>query len=142
MKTVIPCRITYSKEDAVWYAEIPDLYEGVATYGKTLEEAKAMASEAVSGLLESYIDAGKEIEIPDMTNDPDIYPIEPAPGVAFALWLRNKRKKSGMTLSDVAEKLGVKYQVYQKLENPGLSNPTHKTIRKLEKVFNETILEF
>lgn len=77
-----------------------------------------------------------------MTKTKDIYPIEPAPGTAFALWLRNTRKKSGLTLSDVAEKLGVKYQVYQKLENPGLSNPTLKTLRKLEKVFNETILEF
>lgn len=142
MRTVIPCRITYSKEDAVWYVEFPDLYEGIATYGETLEEAKNRASDAVSGLLEAYLDAGEEVEIPAITDDPDMYPIEPASGVAFALWLRNKRKKSGMTLSDVAEKLGVKYQVYQKLENPERSNPTLKTIRKLEKVFNETILEF
>ncbi|MFZ2781355.1 MAG: helix-turn-helix transcriptional regulator [Rectinemataceae bacterium] len=45
------------------------------------------------------------------------------------------RKASGMTLTDVAEKLGVKYQVYQKLEDPAKTNPTLKTLAKIEKVF-------
>ncbi len=40
-----------------------------------------------------------------------------------------------MTLTDVADKLGVKYQVYQKLENPETANPTLKTLKKIEKVF-------
>jgi antitoxin HicB len=45
-----------------------------------------------------------------------------------------------MTLTDVADKLGVKYQVYQKLEDPAKTNPTLKTLAKLEKVFGERIV--
>ncbi len=66
--------------------------------------------------------------------------IEPEPSVAFAYWLRSKRAASGMTLTDVADKLGVKYQVYQKLENPETANPTLKTLKKIEKVFGDTLV--
>ncbi|MFA6506270.1 MAG: type II toxin-antitoxin system HicB family antitoxin [Treponemataceae bacterium] len=140
MKTIIPCKITFSEADEVWYVEAPDLYSGPITYGETIELAKAMAVDALTGLLESYIDEGKKIVISPLCDDPDWYPIEPAPGVAFALWLRNKRKEAGMTLTDVADRLGVKYQVYQKLENPVTANPTLKTLKKLEKVFGETLV--
>ncbi|MDY7027145.1 MAG: helix-turn-helix domain-containing protein, partial [Spirochaetota bacterium] len=39
-----------------------------------------------------------------------------------------------------AAKLGVKYQVYQRLEDPRKSNPTLKTIEKLERVFGSRLL--
>ena len=42
-----------------------------------------------------------------------------------------------MTLTDTADRLGVKYQAYKKLENPRTANPTLKTLKKLEKVFGE-----
>jgi antitoxin HicB len=45
-----------------------------------------------------------------------------------------------MTLADVAEKMGVRYQVYQKLENPRTANPTLKTIRKIEQVFDRKLV--
>jgi transcriptional regulator with XRE-family HTH domain len=41
-----------------------------------------------------------------------------------------------MTLTDIAGKMGVKYQVYQKLENPDTANPTLKTLKKLERIFD------
>lgn len=69
-----------------------------------------------------------------------IYSIAPSASVSFALWLREKRRASGMTLTDVADKLGVKYQVYQKLEDPRKTNPTLKTLAKLEKVFGERLI--
>jgi hypothetical protein len=75
MKTTIPCKITYSKQDNCWYVESPGFYDGILTYGSTID-----------------------------------------PGLAFALWLRNARISHNMTLADVADKMGVKYQVYQKLE--------------------------
>jgi antitoxin HicB len=141
MKTVIPCKITYSAEDSCWYVEsLPGLYSGLMTYGDSLEQAKEMASEALTGLLETFIGEGREIEVYPMPDGNDWYPIEPAPSVSFALWLRAKRKASGMTLTDVADKLGVKYQVYQKLENPETANPTLKTMKRLEKVFGEELV--
>jgi transcriptional regulator with XRE-family HTH domain len=35
---------------------------------------------------------------------------------AFALWLRDQRKKTGMTQTEVVDTLGVKYPVYRRLE--------------------------
>jgi len=58
MKTVIPCRIKYSKSDNCWYVDCPGFYEGIMTYGNSLDEAKTMAADAVSGLLESYLEHG------------------------------------------------------------------------------------
>jgi antitoxin HicB len=45
-----------------------------------------------------------------------------------------------MTLAEVAEKMGVKYQVYQKLENPRTANPTLKTLKKLETIFGQELV--
>ena len=140
MKTVIPCRIIYSKSDKCWYAESPGLYEGYMTYGNTLEETKAMAAEAVSGLLESYLEHGDKFSISGGGASGDWFDIEIEPGLAFALWLRNTRISNDMTLAEVAEKMGVKYQVYQKLENPRTSNPTLKTLKKLESIFGQELV--
>jgi len=62
MKTVIPCKITYSKADKCWYVESSGFYDGYLTYGNSLEEAKNMAKEAVSGLLESYLEHGDNLQ--------------------------------------------------------------------------------
>ena len=140
MKTVIPCKISYSKTDSCWYVESPGFYEGYMTYGKTLEEAKSMAVEAVSGLLESYLEHGDKFKIPKVKSSPDWYNVEIKPGLAFALWLRNARLSHNMTLAEVAEKMGVKYQVYQKLENPRTANPTLKTLKKLETIFDQELV--
>jgi antitoxin HicB len=140
MKTIIPCNITYSDKDACWYVESPEFYSGILTYGNTLDEAKKMAVEAVSGLLESYLEHGDTFTIPKMPNLPDWYEIEIEPELAFVLWLRSMRKSRNMTLADAANKMGVKYQVYQKLENPKFANPTLKTLKKLEKIFDTELI--
>jgi len=140
MKTIIPCKISYSKIDQCWYVESPGFYEGYLTYGNTLEEAKNMATEAVSGLLESYLEHGDKFTIPKRKSSPDWHNVEITPSLAFALWLRNTRISHNMTLAEVAEKMGVKYQVYQKLENPRTANPTLKTLKKLEIIFGQELV--
>jgi len=140
MKTVIPCKIIYSKSDKCWYVESPGFYEGYLTYGNTLDEAKTMAVEAVSGILESYLEHGDKFTIPKGGTSGDWHGIEIEPGLAFALWLRNARLSYNMTLAEVADRMGVKYQVYQKLENPRTANPTLKTLKKLETIFDQELV--
>jgi antitoxin HicB len=140
MKTIIPCKIIYSEKDNCWYVESPEFYSGILTYGDTLEHAKKMAIEAVSGLLESYLEHGDNFTIPTMPDLPDWYQIEPEPKLAFVLWLRSTRKSRNMTLADVAQKMGVKDQVYQKLENPKTANPTLNTLKKLEQIFDTELI--
>ena len=137
MKKTIPCKIAFSKADNCWYVESPGFYDGIMTYGDTLEEAKEMAKEAVHSLLESYLEHGSSFIIPK--GGKGWYEVEIETGLAFALWLRNARISRGMTLADVAEEIGVKYQVYQKLENPN-ANPTLKTLKKLEQVFDTNLI--
>jgi antitoxin HicB len=140
MNMTIPCKITYSSEDNCWYVESPGFYSGIMTYGDTLENAKKMAGEAASGLLESYVEHDDDFTIPEMPKDSNWYAIPLESGLAFALWLRKERKAHNMTLADVAEKMGVKYQVYQKLENPRTANPTLKTLKKIENVFGKELV--
>jgi len=140
MKTVIPCKISYSKSDNCWYVESPGFYEGYITYGDSLDEAKSMAAEAIAGLLESYLEHGDKFVIPKIAPTRGWHNVEIESGLAFALWLRNARLSNNMTLADVAEKMGVKYQVYQKLENPKTANPTLKTLKKLEKIFGQELV--
>jgi len=140
MKTVIPCKIEYSKSDKCWYVKSPGFYDGYITYGDSMEHAKTMANEAIQGLLESYLEHGDKFTVPETASGSGWYNVEIEPSLAFALWLRNARLSHNMTLAEVAEKMGVKYQVYQKLENPRTANPTLKTLKKLETIFGQELV--
>ena len=140
MRTTVSCKITYSETDKCWYVEAPGFYDGVLTDGTSLDHAKEMASEAVSGLIETYLEHNMPFSIPPETDKPDYHAIRLDPSLSFALWLRSQRKARNMSLADVAEKMGIKYQVYQKLENPRKANPTLKTLCKIERIFGEQLL--
>ena len=139
MKTAYPANIVWSESDKIFEVSFPDL-PGCITFGSTHEEAVTMAADALTGVLESMIKRSIELHVASEAKGMTL--IAPAPSVAFALWLRARRNASGMTLTEVADKLGVKYQVYQKLENPETANPTLTTIAKLVRVFGETVVTF
>ena len=135
-----PALFVYDEEEKAYNVRFPDL-PGCFTYGETIDEAKAMAKEALTGFLQS-VDARK-LRMPDpsrLKGDEVIY-IEPETPVAFAIWLRKQREALGLSQSDVAKKLGIKYQTYQKIENPSKTNPTLKTIMRVEKVFNQKLVK-
>ena len=69
---------------------------------------------------------------------PEGYPIEVSPKIAFAIELRKAR--AGHSQKEVAEKAGMTYQQYQRLENPHKTNPTLETLYKLQQVFNRPFL--
>ncbi len=50
--------------------------------------------------------------------------------------LRQKRIESGFTQAQIAQKLGITIQQVQKLETPGKSNPTVKTLERISKALN------
>ena len=137
MKYLYPALISYNENDKAFSVDFPDL-KGCITFGKTHDEALFMACDALSLYLESLIE--RKLIVPKPSEIPGAVLVEPRAGVSFALWLRATRKASGMTLTETAEKLGVKYQVYQKLENPATANPTLRTLKKLEKVFGTELV--
>ncbi len=134
-----PAKIKYDKLDKVYHVEFPDI-ESCITYGESLEYAKEMAKEALTGMLESFHERKIKIPEPSKTTGKNIYMIEPEAPVAFAIWLKIQREKNHLSQSDVAKELGIKYQTYQRIENPLKTNPTLKTILKLEKIFKKKVI--
>jgi antitoxin HicB len=97
----------------------------------------------LTGYLASVFD--RSLKIPDLSaiKGKNVYLIEPEPEVAVPILLRILREIRELTQGDIAKVLGISYQAYQRLEKPGKSNPTLKTLERLAKVFNKDLrLEF
>jgi len=58
--------------------------------------------------------------------------------IALAAQLRALRGERSQT--EIARKLGLSYQAYQRLENPRKSNPTVKTLERIADVFDGKLL--
>ena len=110
------------------------------TEGDTLEEAKIMAKEALSAMLFSLDSRSMNIPEPSTVKGKGIYYIEPELKVAFAITLKRERERLGLSQKDIAERLNVNWTYYQRIENPRKTNPTLRTIEKLQKVFNRRFL--
>ncbi len=133
-----PATITYDPEDKGYLVEFPNL-PGCITEGATLEEALSNGREALTGFLASMFERSLTIPEPSAGRGENIYLIEPEPEVAIPVMLRRLRESSKLTQSDVAKVLGISYQAYQRLEKPGKSNPTVKTLERLARVFNKNL---
>ena len=129
---IFNCDIT--QKEGKYFVQFPDI-ENAFTLGSTQEEALFMAKDVLNGVLASHLDNGFPISEPKYTGG---YPIEVSPKVAFAIELRKAR--ANHTQKEVAEKAGMTYQQYQRLENPHKTNPTLETLYKLQKVFNRPFL--
>ncbi len=126
------CNIT--PKDGKYFVQFPDITNAICL-GSTQEEALSMANDVLNGVLASHLDNGYPISEPQYKGG---YPIEVSPKVAFAIELRKAR--ANHTQKEVAEKAGMSYQQYQRLENPHKTNPTLETLYKLQKVFNRPFL--
>lgn len=117
------------KEEDGFIVSFPD-HPNVNTDGDTVEEALLMASEALNGVLEVDFERGFSLPVArDFSGRKDHYPIAVKPHVALAYDLKKLRKKQ--TQGELASKLNISYQAYQKLENPRKCNPTIKTLEKI-----------
>jgi antitoxin HicB len=135
-----PAVISYDKEDDVYNVSFPDL-PGCFTYGDSLEEAKIHAKKALTGFHESIDSRKLKIPKPSNPTGEAVFYIRPEKNVAFAIWLKQKREEKGFTQEQIAGKLGIAYQTYQRFEDPAKSNPTLKTITRLEEVLHEKVLQ-
>ena len=124
---------TISKEGNEYIAQFPDM-PNVVTCGFTHEEALVMAKEALDGCLEVEISKGMEIRLPSFTGG---FPVAVSNQIALSLRLRELR--GDQSQSDIARKLGLSYQSYQRLENPRKANPTVKTLEKIAQVYGREL---
>ncbi|MDR0662580.1 MAG: type II toxin-antitoxin system HicB family antitoxin [Spirochaetaceae bacterium] len=124
---------TIEKEGDEYIAQFPDM-TNIVTCGFSHDEALAMAKEALDGCLEADISQGNAIPPPAYKRG---YPVAVANHIAVALQLRELRGDQSQT--DIAKKLGLSYQAYQRLENPRKSNPTVKTLEKIAHAFGREL---
>jgi antitoxin HicB len=113
-----------------YLVEFPQL-PGCLTEGDTLEKALVNAKEALSGWLFVAIKNGDEIPLPKEFSGRNFYKVEPDIDIVVPLLILWARKKVGMTQTRLASELGISQQAYRKLEIPGKSNPSIKTLAKL-----------
>lgn len=122
------CRL-YRDEDC-YSVEFPDV-AGAATYGETLKEALAMAKDALNLVLASMAEDGLPLPKSKIRKGPSYYPVEVKTSILAAAQIRQARKAAGLTQKQMAARLNIAYQVYQKLEDPDRSNPTVKTLAQV-----------
>jgi len=65
--------------------------------------------------------------------------VTPHEDVAIALMIRQARKKRGLTQKELAKRIGITVQQVQKLETPGKSNPTVKTLAAISEALHERL---
>jgi len=124
---------TIEKDDDMYIVQFPDM-PNVQTYGNTQEEALAMAQEALEGCLESDISRRLPVPPPAFTGG---YPVLVSSHIALSLQLRELRGEQSQ--SDIARRLGLSYQAYQRLENPRKANPTVKTLERIARVYGREL---
>lgn len=125
------------KSNGTYLVEFPDI-PNINTYGETIRDALNNAKEALNGCLESDFERGFKLPKPVKRKYQNGYAIEVEPHISLAYQLRKIR--NGMTQSQIARKLGISYQAYQKLENPRKCNPTVKTLEKISEIFAKNLV--
>lgn len=110
----------------------------IITYGEGLEHAKAMAKEALTGILETMLDNNIPIPKPPAAKGKQTHWIEPEPEVVAPILLKWAREDLHLTQGELANRLGITYQAVQKLERSG-ANPTIKTLAKVAKALGREL---
>ncbi|MCL4233738.1 MAG: type II toxin-antitoxin system HicB family antitoxin [Deltaproteobacteria bacterium] len=121
-------------EDGTIVVEFPD-HPTVITYGNDREDAIEMGREALNAALESDYD--RHVPLPTPSNKPRakkghesvFIPLEPDVRTAFLV--RGWREASGLSQSQMAKRMGISTQAYQRMERPGRSNLTVATLDRI-----------
>lgn len=115
------------KEKKGYSISFPDL-PGCISCGDTLEESLNNAREALDLYLEEAVDPNWSLPAAKERKGKGYYWVIPSPEIAIPLTIRELREKSEVSQMEVARRLKMKVQQYQKLEYPRKSNPTTKSL--------------
>ena len=126
------------KEGDHFWAEFPDL-PGCLTEAKTKEGLLENARDALSLYLEEARDPQWKIPKAKDRRGKNFEWVTPHEDVAIPLMIRHARRKHRLTQRELAEAIGITIQQLQKLETPGKSNPTVKTLAAISEALNEVL---
>lgn len=119
------------KEGRLWLVEVPAL--DIMTQGSTKQEALEMIADAIEG----YVDrSGFEVKV-FLGDGGDIEVGSNHVAALTALYLRRRRQASGLTLVEVARRLGVRsHNAYARYEQ-GKAVPTIEKLAELLAVVDQ-----
>ncbi len=126
------------KDGRNYSVEFPDL-PGCFSDGATLEEARKNAREALSLFLEEARDPDWRVPPAKKHAGKNHEWITPDPDVAIPLMIRQARLKHGLSQRELASLLNISVQQLQKLETPGKSNPTVRTLAAISEALQEKL---
>ena len=115
------------KDPDGWIIEFRD-FDNVFSEGETREEAIFNGQEALDGMLALMIQDGEEISWPGTARKTDVM-IPVSAHVAAPLLLYLTRRQQDLSMAEVARRLKVTYQAYQRMEKVG-GNLTLKNLER------------
>jgi predicted RNase H-like HicB family nuclease len=124
---------TVTKAGNKFIATFPD-FPDVICLGSSHDKALASAKETLDSWLSRELSHGAVIREPEHKKG---YPVKIANEISVAIQLRIIR--GDQTMRQVAEKIGFKYQAYQRLENPKGTSPTLKTLEKIAHAYGREV---
>jgi antitoxin HicB len=126
------------KDRATYSVSFPDL-PGCFSSGASRDSAAENAREALSLYLEEARDPKWEVPRPKTRKSRRYVWVSPFVDVAIPLMIREARLSRGLTQAQLAKRLDVTLQQVQKLETPGRSNPTVKTLAAISEALEEAL---
>jgi predicted RNase H-like HicB family nuclease/DNA-binding XRE family transcriptional regulator len=132
-----PAKVAWSDADRVFEVDFPDC-QGCHTYGPTLPEALAMAQDALTGWIAVMYETGRKVPDPSPMVGDDIHPVEVEPHVAIPILIRRLREAASLTQQEVARRLAVTHQAYQRWERPD-ANITVRNLERVAKAIGATV---
>ena len=125
---IVSYQAKISEEKDGFSVEFPDL-DGCFTFGSSIEEALFNAREALDLYLESAIDPKWKVPMAqNRKKNKNYFWITPSLEIAIPLTIRLLRETSNLSQPEIAKRVNMKVQQYQKLEYPRKSNPTTKSL--------------
>jgi antitoxin HicB len=108
-----PARFTADKEDGGYVVTFPDIPEAI-TQGETLEEAMAMAKDALETAMEFYFDDRREVPMPSAPKRGQRL-VELAPSLTAKVLLLNAMIRQGVKPAELARRIGTTPQEVNRL---------------------------
>lgn len=113
------------EKNGTYSVSFPDL-PGCFSCGDNKEEALENAREALDLYLEEALDPNWKIQTAKERKGKPFHWIVPSPDIAIPLTIREMRERSKISQIEVANRLNVKVQQYQKMEYPRNQIPPPK----------------
>jgi antitoxin HicB len=126
------------KDGSRYSVSFPDL-PGCFSSGDTRDDAAENAREALSLYLEEARDPKWDVPKPKARKSRRYVWLRPFVDVAIPLMIRQARLSHGLTQAQLAKRLKITLQQLQKLETPGRSNPTVKTLASISEALEEAL---